>query len=77
MPEVDLGVVSSLSGAVEEFGDQRERVAILFADPVEGSKVYAEAERAILLTDEEDGCSVGGGRLPDESGVEVLVEEFS
>ena len=57
MSEVERRVDASLSCGREEVGDERKWIPIFFRDFVKTTEIDAEAEGAILLTDEKNGVS--------------------
>jgi len=58
MPEVDLGVTTSLVGGIQEVGNERKWVSILLRDLVKTAKIYAEPEGTVFLFYEQDQSSV-------------------
>lgn len=71
---VDLGKVFAALNAVEEVVDQRDGIAVLDGDGIESTVINAEAEFAVLLLDEKDGCGSRGAGWADETFCEDLCE---
>ena len=61
MAQVDLGEDCGTMEAIEELVDAGKGVAVLDSDVVQTTVIDAEAEGAILFTDEQDGGAIGGG----------------
>ena len=55
MSEVERSVDASLSGGLEKVGDERKWIPIFLRDFVKTTEIDAEAEGAILFTDEKNG----------------------
>ena len=63
MSEVERSVDASFSGRLEKVGDERKWISIFLRDFVKTTEIDAEAEGAILFTDEKNGGAMwrGGG----------------
>ena len=49
--EVNFCIDTSFTGTVEEIGNERKRIAILFRDSVQGSEIDAESKGSVFLLD--------------------------
>ena len=77
MAVVDLSVYTGFPGGIQQVSDEREWIAVFLCDPVKTTEVDTKPELAILLLDEEYWCSVGRIGRPNETGLEVLIDELS
>ena len=77
MAEIDLRVNPSFTGTVEEVGNERKWVVVFLGDAIESPEIHTEAQRSILLLDEEDRSSMRRCGLADKSSGEVLVDELA
>ena len=63
MLEVERSIDASFSGRLEKVGDEQKWIPIFLRDFVKSTEIDAEAEGAILFTDEKNGGAMwrGGG----------------
>ena len=76
MLQVECSVDASLSGGLEKIGDERKWIPIFLCDFVETMEIDAEAEGAILFTDEKDRGAVWRGGGLDKITGQMFVNEF-
>ena len=76
MSEVECSVDASLSSTLEKVGDERKWIPIFLRDFVKATEIDAEAEGAILFTDEENGGTMWRGGGLDKTTGQMFVNEF-
>ena len=77
MLEVERSVNASLSGRLEKVGDEWKWILIFLRDFVKTMEIDAEAEGAILFTDEKNGGAVWRGGGSDKTTGQIFVNEFT
>ena len=76
MLEVEHSVDASLSGRLEKVGDEQKWILIFLCDFVEAAEIDAEAEGAILFTDEENRGTVWREGGSDKTAGQMFINEF-
>ena len=77
MLEVEHSVDASFSSGLEKVGDEQKWILIFLRDFVKTTEIDAEAEGAILFTDEKNGGAVWRGGGSDKTTGQMFVNEFT